>query len=148
MKALVELLDRPGRREAAVRHFGWHSTPSIESAMRSAKDTSAVSATERLELHRHTVARASAAGPGAPTTDNFLNRDFGALHRLKHGCVVPSAMIERPHFFLLQPAAHPHGGLTPAETPLSDAENLFREPGPLQAKRAMIGLLVAGEDLL
>jgi hypothetical protein len=63
MKALVELLDRPGRREAAVRHFGWHSTPSIESAMRSAKDTSAVSATERLELHRHTVARASAAGP-------------------------------------------------------------------------------------
>jgi NADPH-dependent curcumin reductase CurA len=30
------------------------------------------------------------------------------------------------------PAAHPHGSLTPAETPLSDAENLFREPGPLQ----------------
>ena len=41
-------------------------------------------------------------------------------------------MIERPHFFLLQPAAHPHGSLTPGRTPLSDAENLFREPGPLQ----------------
>ena len=25
-----------------------------------------------------------------------------------------------------------HGSLTPAETPLSDAENQFREPGPLQ----------------
>jgi hypothetical protein len=34
---------------------------------------------------------------------------------------------------LLQPAAHPHGSLTPAETPLSDAENPFREPGPLQS---------------
>jgi transposase InsO family protein len=34
---------------------------------------------------------------------------------------------------LLQPAAHPRGGLTPAETPLRDAENLFREPGPLHS---------------
>src|ERR1700674_1450896 len=39
---------------------------------------------------------------------------------------------------LLQPAAHPHGSLTPAETPLSDAENLFREPGPLQTNTPSI----------
>ena len=38
-------------------------------------------------------------------------------------------LLERAR--LLQRAAHPHGSLTPAETPLSDAENLFREPGPL-----------------
>ena len=31
---------------------------------------------------------------------------------------------------LLHPAALPHGSLTPAEAPLIDAENLFRQPGP------------------
>jgi hypothetical protein len=40
---------------------------------------------------------------------------------------------------LLQPAAHPHGSLTPAETPLSDAENLFREPGPLHSTIGPLG---------
>src|ERR1700736_5682736 len=29
--------------------------------------------------------------------------------------------------------AYPHGGLTPAEAPLIDAENLFRQPGPPQS---------------
>src|SRR6202521_1009350 len=38
---------------------------------------------------------------------------------------------------LLQPAAHPHGSLTPAETPLSDAENLFAERG-VRAKLELI----------
>jgi len=31
---------------------------------------------------------------------------------------------------LLHPAATPLGSLTPAEAPLIDAENLFRQPGP------------------
>jgi hypothetical protein len=31
---------------------------------------------------------------------------------------------------LLRPSAAPRGGLTPAEAPLIDAENLFRQPGP------------------
>ena len=33
---------------------------------------------------------------------------------------------------LLHPAANPHGSLTPADAPLIDAENLFRQPGPPQ----------------
>jgi hypothetical protein len=43
---------------------------------------------------------------------------------------------------LLQPAAHPHGSLTQAETPLSDAENLFREPGPLQLLFSIVETIV------
>ena len=30
MKHSVELLDGPGRREAAVRHFGWHGTSKFD----------------------------------------------------------------------------------------------------------------------
>ena len=44
-----------------------------------------------------------------------------------------------PGSSLLQPAATPHGGLTPAEAPLIDAENLFRQPGP--AHSVSIGIL-------
>ncbi|WP_210191551.1 hypothetical protein, partial [Bradyrhizobium guangdongense] len=34
---------------------------------------------------------------------------------------------------LIKPTSTPLGSLTTAEAPLSDAENLFRQPGPLQA---------------
>ena len=37
-----------------------------------------------------------------------------------------------PGSSLLQPAATPLGGLTPADAPLIDAEILFRQPGPAQ----------------
>jgi hypothetical protein len=37
-----------------------------------------------------------------------------------------------PGSSLLQPVANPHGGLTPADAPLIDAEMLFRQPGPAQ----------------
>jgi hypothetical protein len=43
-EAFVVLIEHPRRPEAAVRHFGWHSTPSIEIAIRNASETSAVSA--------------------------------------------------------------------------------------------------------
>src|SRR6266404_6295603 len=35
---------------------------------------------------------------------------------------------------LLQLTANPHGGLTLADAPLIDAENLFRQPGPAQSR--------------
>ena len=40
---------------------------------------------------------------------------------------------------LLQPTAIPLGSLTPAETPLIDAGNLFRQPGPPHSADAPSG---------
>ena len=36
---------------------------------------------------------------------------------------------------LLRHAAAPHGSLTPADDPLSEADSLFKEPGPPQPQR-------------
>ena len=43
---------------------------------------------------------------------------------------------------LLHPAARPLGSLTPAEAPLIEAENLFRQPGPPHSHFVLIGLHV------
>ena len=44
---------------------------------------------------------------------------------------------------LLHPAASPPGSLTPAEAPLIDAENLFRQPGPALSTHRRLDIEVA-----
>ena len=53
----IGLLDGPRRREAAGRHFGRHSTPSSDSAMRRATETSMVSAPSAAALRSFATTR-------------------------------------------------------------------------------------------
>jgi hypothetical protein len=60
----------------------------------------------------------------------------GLVGVLKRCCITAGdrirALTARHPIKLLHPAANPHGSLTPADAPLIDAENLFRQPGPPQ----------------
>src|SRR6202043_702394 len=57
--------------------------------------------------------------------DSPSRASFGKVGSIMKRLRVPIARSS-----LLHPAATPLGSLTPAEAPLIDAENLFRQPGP------------------
>jgi hypothetical protein len=46
------------------------------------------------------------------------------------GAAAINRLCTSPFIVLLHHAAPPHGSLTPADAPLIDAENLFRQSGP------------------
>ena len=89
----------------------------------------------------------SSSGCGAASnTRRFICAPTTASAKPAHrsAAISTSTMQRRPHSSLdgthtrsslLQPAAPPLGSLTPAEAPLSDAENLFRQPGPPHSSR-------------
>ena len=83
----------------------------------------------------------SGSGAASNTEEVYLRAyDSVAKPVLRSAGILTSTMAAGPTRALtathpIKPTStlcHPHGSLTPAETPLSDAENQFREPGPLQ----------------
>src|SRR6185312_10548594 len=108
-------------------------TSSIQIKVRSSRERPSPACSPTMTLRSAWMAR----GPGGITCSSS---GYGAASNTRRCICGPMTASARPALRLdarhgtrsrlLHPAANPHGGLTTADAPLIDAENLFRQPGP------------------